>query len=377
MKIPFLSPAPPELSRLREELAKIEKSGIYSNYGPTNSEFEKEVVQELFGGRGKCVTVCNATIGLMLAIKEAVHFSGRRNAKYALVPSFTFAATAHAAMWCGLTPVFYDVDPESWLPSSSEEDRLIEKYGDDLAVVVPYATFGNPINVSRYNRMSREYGLPVVIDAAASLGSKSNDGHGFGEGSQVSLVYSMHATKTFSTAEAGLIYTADENRAERIRSMGNFGFSLPRIASLPGLNSKLAEVGALLALKKLSEIKQVVEIRTRLYEKYRELLPELVFQKLESPVVAHQFIAALLPPNKRDERADLLGFMASQGIGVANYFSPHLAEQPYFEQEGIIERLVATNMISEAIISLPLFDSMTTQQVSVVCQTVRQWLNDG
>src|ERR1700739_485919 len=103
MKIPLVRPAPPQLSLAAAELQELEQSGIFSNFGPVNTRFEQEMLDRFFGGQGACMTVCNATIGLMMAIKDAI---GEAPAgRYALMPSFTFAAAAHAALWCGLTPL--------------------------------------------------------------------------------------------------------------------------------------------------------------------------------------------------------------------------------------------------------------------------------
>ncbi len=78
MKIPLFRPAPPQLSLAFAELQSLEQSGIFSNFGPVNTCFEEEMLARFFGGEGACMTVCNATIGLMLAIKEAI---GERWAK--------------------------------------------------------------------------------------------------------------------------------------------------------------------------------------------------------------------------------------------------------------------------------------------------------
>ena len=72
MKIPLVRPAPPQLSLAAAELRALEESGIFSNFGPVNTRFEEEMLARFFGGQGACTTVCNATIGLMLAIKDAV-----------------------------------------------------------------------------------------------------------------------------------------------------------------------------------------------------------------------------------------------------------------------------------------------------------------
>ena len=169
MKIPLVRPSPPQLSRAVMELQALEQSGIFSNYGPVNTRFEEEMLERFFGGEGACTTVCNATIGLMLAIKEAV---GEQPAgKFALMPCFTFAATAHAALWCGLTPLLCDIHPTNWAADPAAEAELLARYAGKIAVVMPYATFGYPIDLEHYKRLAAQLGVPVVVDAAASLGT--------------------------------------------------------------------------------------------------------------------------------------------------------------------------------------------------------------
>ena len=222
--IAFLRPRPARLSELSSDLAAIERSGVFSNYGPVNARLEQSFVERMFGGRGACLTVCNATIGLMLAIKNAVESRHDNKGRLALMPSFTFAATGQAALWAGLTPVFCDVDDGTWNSSGAAEAEALDRLGDAVAVVVPYAAFGNGIDIDRYNRLSERYGVPVVVDAAASLGSQNDSGLGSGAGSRHPFVYSMHVTKTFSTSEGGLIYSADELLIRQLRTMANFGF---------------------------------------------------------------------------------------------------------------------------------------------------------
>jgi len=218
MQIPLIKPSPPRLSEAAEQLRAIEESGIFSNFGPVNSAFEQDMLAQMFGGSGACMTVCNATIGLMLAIQQAVGSRPRRT-RYALMPSFTFAAAAHAAMWCGLTPLFCDIDPNTWAASPADEERLLAKHGDDIAVVMPYAAFGYDIDLARYEDMMVRRGIPVVVDAAASLGTLSAQGVGFGTGFSGWVVFSMHATKAFATGEAGVIYSRNEAFVAELRQM--------------------------------------------------------------------------------------------------------------------------------------------------------------
>ena len=91
----------------------------------------------------------------MLAIKEAVGETAPKaeNGQFALMPSFTFAAAAHAAIWCGLTPLFCDIDPQTWAADPAAESAMLSRYAGKIAVVMPYATFGYPIDLDRYQRI--------------------------------------------------------------------------------------------------------------------------------------------------------------------------------------------------------------------------------
>src|SRR5580698_8316555 len=180
MKIPMVRPAPPQLSLAVAELRSLEESGVFTNFGPVNTLFEREMLDRFFGDEGACMTVCNATIGLMLAIKEVV--GEKAHGKFALMPGFTFAAAAHAALWCGLTPLLCDIQPTSWAADMEAESAMLDRYAGRIAVVVPYATFGYPIDLEPYTRLSNRLGVPVVVDAAASLGTSDAQGRGFGSG---------------------------------------------------------------------------------------------------------------------------------------------------------------------------------------------------
>lgn len=370
LPIPLIRPNPPKLSGLADALADIEESGIFSNYGPVNTRLEKQVVSDIFNSEGACVTVANATLGLMLAIKLAVGW--QPSGRYALMPSFTFAAAAHAALWCGLTPLFCDIDPETWLPSADAEDALLRQYGDQIAVIFPNATFGNCLDLARYQRISTATGIPLVIDAAASLGSLDADGVAFGMGSRNPLVFSMHATKAFATAEAGLVYCNDKSLIASLRTMGNFGFGLPRTATMPGLNTKLGEVSALLGLTKLREIDAVADRRQALYALYQDLLPDFTFQRMTGRRTAHPFVSVLVPEARAGLVGEVTAALGRQGIGSGSYFTPHLAEQPFFQKTGVAGDLTVTEAVNQRIIALPMSDFLTADDVGHVCGVFRQ-----
>lgn len=368
-RIPFLRPQPARLSRLVAELEAIEAAGRYSNFGPVNARLESSLTERIWGGRGATLTCANATLGLMLAIREAA--GPRSQGRFALMPSFTFAATAHAASWAGLTPLLCDIDADGWVASADAEDELLARYGDRIACIVPYSCFGTTIDLDRYARLARERSLGVVVDAAASLGTLDDAGRGFGLGFPGAVVFSMHATKLFATAEGGVVHSGDEARIDRLRAMSDFGFGPDRVATGPGLNAKLSEVGALLGLAKLDELERVVAHREDLAATYRSLLPDLRFQHTHGRRVAYQFMPVLLPPGWSSRRAAVVASLESDGIGCRTYFSPHLWEQPWFRSNAVAGDLTVTDDIAARVLSLPMADDMTHHQVARVCDAVR------
>lgn len=378
--LPLIAPCPPRLSELTDGLRAIERSGIYSNGGPVVRGFEAATTAQIFGGEGDCLAVGNATVGLMIAIRLAAGpRSGNLSSKggaLALVPSFTFAATAQAAEWAGLTPLIIDVDPNDWASCAAAEEAAFAKYGDRIAVVVPYATFGCAIDLARYRGYQDRYGVDVVVDAAASLGSLDAEGRPFGQGAPFAIVYSMHATKTFATAEGGLIHSGDRDLIAVLRRMTNFGFNGGRSAEGPGMNAKLPEVLGLMASAKLGDIERVAAHRAALDSIYRARLGAFAaengfeFQRQHGRRQAVQFQSVLLPRAFAGHRAAITGMLAEQGIGAAQYFSPHLAEQPWFRSSAIVEPTPVSDDIGARILSLPVTDTMTVADVERVCDAV-------
>ncbi len=366
-KLPLIAPRPPRLSEMTEALRAIEEGGVYSNGGPVVREFEAEAVARLFGGEGACLAVNNATIGLILAIRQAAQ---GRAGKYALLPAFTFAATAHAAIWAGLTPILVDSDSADWAASAEAEEAALARHGEEIAVVIPYDTFGTCIDLDRYQALAERHGAGVVVDAAASLGSLDAQGRGFGSGPPFASVFSMHATKTFATAEGGLIYSADADRIEALRRMHNFGFGAPRSATEDGTNAKLPEVLGLLALAKLGEIDTVAEHRAALERAYREKLgDDFALQATSATRQVAQFMPLLLAPGT--DRAAVMADLARQGIGSGHYFSPHLAQQPWFQANCITGPVPVADDIAARMLSLPITDAMSIDDVHTVCDALR------
>lgn len=367
--LPLIAARPPRLSEMTEQLAAIEQSGVYTNGGPVVRRFEAAIVEQLYQGTGDCLAVPSATIGLMLAIR---HAREGRQGDLALMPSFTFAATAHAALWAGLTPVLIDSGRADWAACAAAEAAALQQYGDRIAVIIPYDTFGTGIDLARYARLSAQYGAGIVVDAAASLGNRNDAGMGFGGDARFATIFSMHATKPFATAEGGLIYSSDPAQIAELRAMSNYGFGPARSALQPGMNAKLPEVLGLLALARLGAIQDVAVHRNALAQRYRSALGDMAtVQLIHARQAIPQFMPLLLPDYLATKRTAIMADLAEQGIGSGHYFSPHLAQQPYFQRSCICAPTPVADAIGARMLSLPLTDTMTVDDVDYIANALR------
>jgi dTDP-4-amino-4,6-dideoxygalactose transaminase len=368
--LPMIRPAP-RLAGLIDAIAAIERSGVYSNYGPVNSRFEQAVAARLFAGRSGALTACNATLALMLALKRATLGQDRRR-RFALMPSFSFAATAQAALWAGLTPLLCDIAVDDWLACPDREAELLARHGDEVAVLLACTTFGNPVDLPRYRALADRYGFRIVVDAAAALGSVDADGVNFGAGAPEPAVFSMHATKAFATSEGGLICSSDPALLADLRAMGNFGFTEPRSAGLPGLNAKMDELTAALALAKLAEFPSVAARRQRAELRYRALLPDFSFQRMACASYAPIFASVLLPRELAPRRSAVRSAMLEEGVQTGAYFDPHMARQPYLADASLAGPLPVTDDLSARIVNLPMSDSISDADVSRASDALRR-----
>ncbi|HMN80432.1 MAG TPA: aminotransferase class I/II-fold pyridoxal phosphate-dependent enzyme [Burkholderiaceae bacterium] len=366
--IPFLRPRLVTLDHYRHHIESTEKSRHYTNFGPLNNRFEARVLEEWFGGVGAVTTVANATLGLMLAISQT-----KRAGKYAVMPSFTFAATPLAAQWCGLEPLFVDVDPDEWVVDQAALKAVLDRYGDDIAVVVPYATAGTHMDLAPYEALQAR-GIPVVVDAAASMGTML-DGQPFGKGFPGIVVFSFHATKAFPVGEAGMIYSADAQVLKRIRLASNYSFDGGRESTAMGLNAKISELTAAVALATFDRFRETMQIRRDLYQRYLERLEDSGL--LTSGFRLHgmrgqalyQWLPLMAPDRATQER--VVKVAAEQRIELRRYFAPACHEHRQF-RSCPTDALTFTRQLSERVLSLPLWDEMTPAMVDRVVDTVAQ-----
>lgn len=332
---------------------------ILTNYGPYVQEFERRMA-DLIGVR-HCIAVCNATIGLEAVIR-ALGLSGE-----VITPSFTFIATVHSLQIQGIKPVFCDIDAST---HNIDPNRIRECISPNTTGIVGVHVWGRACEVRALSEIADEYGLKLYFDAAHALACsyQGNMIGGFGEAE----VFSFHATKFVNSFEGGIIATNQDELAEAIRLMINFGFrGYDNVLSL-GTNGKMSEVSAAMGLTNLENLPAIVSKNRENYECYRESLKKFTGIELiaydEQAQNNFQYVVVEIDEEKAGISRDLLiQLLHAENILVRRYFYPGCHQmQPYrtlYPNAGLhlptTERLVQRVMTLPTGLSIALVDILT------------------
>jgi dTDP-4-amino-4,6-dideoxygalactose transaminase len=335
-----------------------------TNSGPFEQEFERRI-EALLGVR-HCIAMCNATIALEITIR-ALGLTGE-----VIIPSFTFIATAHALQWQQITPVFADIDPLTHnLDPQCVEQMITPRTSGILGVHV----WGRPCPVHELTEIARRYNLKLMFDAAHAF-AHSLDGRMVGNFGQAE-VFSFHATKFLNTFEGGAVVTNDDELAEKIRLMKNFGFAGYDNVIYIGTNGKMNEISAAMGLTNLESLDELIETNHCNYRQYQQGLSDLPGVRLieydEVEKNNYQYIILEIDEKLAGISRDLIvKILHAENVLARRYFYPgcHQMEpyRSYFPHAGLL--LPETERLTERVMSLPNGTAVSPLEVQTICQVI-------
>lgn len=330
-----------------------------SNNGPLVQHFEHRVAEYL--GVKHCVAITNGTAALEIAVR-ALGLHGE-----VIVPSYTFVATAHALHWQGITPIFADIDPKTHNLDPISVRRLITPR---TTGIIGVHLWGRGAPVEELQEIADEHGLQLIFDAAHAFGCSSNGKMigGFGRAE----VFSFHATKFFNTFEGGAVLTNDDDLADAVRLMRNYGFAGDDNVIESGTNGKMTEVCAAMGLTNLDSIDAVIEVNRRNYFAYMDALAELPeYSLVEYDEVERnnfQYIVVEVDKECTVSRDDILAGLRAENILARRYFWPGCHRmQPYrdlFPTAALV--LPVTEAVSERVLVLPTGTSVSPEAIASI-----------
>jgi dTDP-4-amino-4,6-dideoxygalactose transaminase len=364
--LPFVRPSPPPLDRVAARLAPSYDRGVLTN-GPLVRELEEAAADRL--GVPHVVAVSSCTTGLMLAL-QALVARGPEPRRPVAMPSFTFSATAHAAVWAGAPPRFAECDPATFLldlPAAAAA-----AYG--AGVLVGTHTFGAPCRPSDLEDLGRAAGVPVLFDAAHAFGAthRGRPVGGFG----AVEVFSLSPTKPLVAGEGGLVATRDRALAARVRDGRDYGNPGDYDTRFAGLNGRLSELHAAVGLESLARFDEHLARRTAVADRYRAALagvPGLALQAVDPADTStwKDLTVAVDPARFGTGRDALVAALRAEGVDTRCYFSPPVHRQAAYRLGGAPPAdLPCTDRVAGRVVSLPIWPDLPLAAVDRVAGAI-------
>jgi len=342
-----------------------------TNNGPYMQELEKKLAA--FLNVKHCIAMCNATIALEITAR-ALGLHGE-----VILPSFTFIASAHALQWQEITPVFCDVDPITHNIDPAKIENLITPRTTGILGV---HVWGRACAVETLSAIAEKHRLKLMFDAAHALGV-SYQGQmigGFGDAE----VFSFHATKFFNSFEGGAVTTNNDELAQKIHSMRNFGFAGLDYVKDVGTNGKMSEISAAMGLTSLESLDEFIEINHNNYLNYSKGLDEIPGIQLikydEEERNNYQYIVMEVDENEAGVGRDMLvEVLNAENILSRRYFYPgcHQMEpyRSYFPNAGLV--LPETEKLTLKVLQLPTGTAVGNKEINNICELIRFIVSNG
>lgn len=360
MKKPlFVSkPVLPSYSDIESDLKKILKSSIVTNGGPYNKKF-CESLKEFLNVENLSL-VNNATSGLLLALK-ALDIKGD-----VITTPFSFIATSSVLSWLDLNPIFIDINPQTM---NLDENKIEQSITERTSAILAVHCYGNHNNFEVINKIAFKYNLKVIYDAAHAFGINCDCKKMFLHGD--ASVISFHATKVFNSIEGGCVITRSKKLLTKIDLLKNFGIKNEEKITQLGINCKLDEINSLIGMKNLKSINKNIKKRKRIFDIYNNFFKtidgiSLVQSNNKSP--NYSYAPILVEKSYFLSRDNLIKKFNKNGIFPRKYFYPLISNLKFykFNKSANKKNLPIANDISNRIITLPIYPTMTNDDVNRV-----------
>lgn len=353
MKLQMQKPLGFALSSFLKRAEDVHKTGWFSNRGPQVRELESRLAEFLGVKEYSVVALVNGTVGIQayLSCSSVRHWS---------VPSYTFAATAQAALMSGKTITLRDI-PSNWPHTEVKSGRSV-KWGKIF--VEP---FGEPLTAVIEEQSA--FKSNVFIDAAAGLGNAIGEGRFPYDG--LPTMYSLHATKVIGGGEGAILILPDEGLAESVRSWINFGFTGSRISVTSGTNGKMPELMAAAVNSVLDEWPIFKEawssLRARVWKTEQEYGLNHFHPSVSlSPYWIYETETALQAESIRTELMNL-------GVETRLWWGDGLHSMPAFrflKRRTWWQRYEITTNLAPRLIGLPYFPGMKSREIETIARVL-------
>ncbi|HEX5012549.1 MAG TPA: DegT/DnrJ/EryC1/StrS family aminotransferase [Candidatus Limnocylindrales bacterium] len=353
--IPIARPdfGPEETAAVAEVLA----SGMVAQ-GRRVAELEKEWAE--FVGVKHAIATANGTLALM-SIFAGI---GLEPGDEVITVSHTFAATANAILFTGATPVFVDIEPDTYLIDAKKIEAAITPR---TRAICPVHLFGLVADMDMILAIADRHGLAVVEDACQAHGAlfRGRPAGSFGHGA-----FSLYATKNMTTAEGGFVTTNDDKIADWLRLYRNQGMRARYQFEMLGYNFRMTDIAAAIGLAQFDKLERNTARRRQIASRYDEAFADLPVRLPVTPDgrthVFHQYTVWV-----GDARDTIVEELRSAGIGADIYYPVPVHRQEYIMERGLHAELPITDAAAAHTLALPMFPGLSDAEQDEVVAAVR------
>ena len=353
--------AQPNLDRFLRYSKQFFDRQHYTNNGVLVRLLEDRLAK--FHGSKFCIAFCSGFWGLALAMR-VLALKGKTEI---IMPSLTYRRLADIAAWVRLKPKFCEVDPNTLSPNHRTVHECIN---GDTALIMAVQPIVNCCDIEGIASLGREHGIPVLFDSVESVYESIETGKvgSFGDAE----CFSMHASKLLNGFEGGYVTTNNEEVAQQLALLRTYGFSGQDNCVIPGgLNAKLNEIHAAMALSNLDELEDLVADNRRRYETYRAGLVGVRGIRLlefdETHKTSYKNIVVELLDNWPITRDKTVAILNAENILARAYYSPPL-HQKKMCYPFVPATLNVTDYLAKRFMLLPCGDFVTCDDIDKIIQ---------
>ena len=364
MNIPFVSfrPMENELNTgLREAFDRVLHSSWYIR-GREDEAFEKAFAS--YCDTGFCVGTGSGLDALMLALKALPVSSGDE----VIIPSNTFIATALAVSYAGAKPVLAEPDIRTF---TIDPERIEEVITEKTRAIIPVHLYGQVCDMDPVMEIAERYRLRVIEDCAQAHGAlyKGRKAGSFGDAAG----FSFYPGKNLGAlGDAGAVVTDDEEMADKIRILGNYGSARRYYHIIQGNNSRLDELQAAFLTVKLAHLDKMNQERRRIAGRY--------LTEIQNPGITLPFVPEYAVPVwhifgiRCRERDALERWLGEKGIGTGRHYPVPIHLQECYKELGYHKGdFPAAEEISETQLSIPMYYGMTEEEITYVIDSINSF----
>ncbi len=340
----------------------------YLTTGPKVTEFERRVAD--YVGAKYAVAVNSGTAALHIACLAA----GIGEGDEVITTPITFAASSNCVLYCGGTPVFADIDRDTYNIAPEEiENKITNK----TKAIIPVHYTGQPCDMDRINEIARKHNLMVIEDAAHALGA-SYKGKKIGSMSHMTC-FSFHPVKPITTGEGGMVVTNDEELYKRLLLFRSHGITRDQDLMTHdeggwyyqqlelGYNYRITDISCALGLSQMDKLDGFITKRTEIARRYDEAFAQVKGIKIPRQIAdvdsGWHLYMIWVEPNRRKVIFDKLRAL---GIGVNVHYIP-VYKHPYYQKNGYKDCMCKNaEEFYGGIISLPIHPNLTIEEQSYV-----------